>query len=233
MPLHKLKAIIFDVDGTIIHSERDGHLPACNDAFRELHLPVQWDWPTFKSLLHIPGNANRLRHWLQTQLNWSEEKIEPVVHQFESLKKKIYIERYLPQLPLREGVMGIIEEAIANQVKLAIVSTTYESQIHALLESRLKPYRSYFQIVLGKESGSKTGPEGILYHQCKKMLRLPDDTILVIEDSQAGMQAALDAGLAVAVFYNDVTWGENFTGAQLVARNMTYFNLAALEGLCL
>jgi len=66
MPLHKLKALIFDVDGTLIHSERDGHLPACNDAFRELQLPVEWDWPTFKSMLQIPGNANRLRHWLTT-----------------------------------------------------------------------------------------------------------------------------------------------------------------------
>lgn len=233
MPLHKLKALIFDVDGTLIHSERDGHFPACNDAFRELQLPVEWDWPTFKSMLQIPGNANRLRHWLTTKLHWPKEQVEHAVQQFEPLKKKIYIERYLPQLPLRTGVEAILKEAIANGVRLAIVSTTYESQIHALLDNQLKAYQSHFEIVLGKESGPKTGKEGILYSKCRDMLGLPEENILVIEDSQAGMEAALGARIPVAVFYNDVTWGENFTGARLVARSLAYFNLATLEGLCL
>jgi len=102
-----------------------------------------------------------------------------------------------------------------------------------LLENQLKVFQSHFEIVLGKESGPKTGKEGILYSKCRDMLGVPEENILVIEDSQAGMEAAVHAGLPVAVFYNDVTWGENFTGARLVARSLAYFNLTALEGLCL
>ncbi len=156
-----------------------------------------------------------------------------MVARFEPIKKKIYIEHYLPNLSLRKGVIPLLDEAINAQIPLAIVSTTYESQIHALLERQLKPYRAFFQIILGKESGPKTGENGMLYEKCVQLLSVPPSHILVIEDSQAGLQAALKAGLPVAVFYNEVTWGENFTGARLVARSLAPFNLKMLEELCL
>ena len=231
--LNKLHALIFDVDGTLVLSEKEGHWPACNDAFKQLGLPVQWDWPTFKSLLTIPGNANRLRFWLKEKLGWSEADIHKIVRQFESLKKSIYINHYLPALTLREGVENILQEAVEAGLSLAIVSTTYESQIHALLDRQLKTYKPHFTCVLGKESGPKTGANGILYQKCIEQLAIPAEHVLVIEDSSAGMQAALKAGLAVAVIYNEVTFGEDFNGAHLVARSLKYFNLSTLEKLCL
>ncbi len=233
MPQHRLRALIFDVDGTLVLSEKEGHWPACNEAFRQLGLPVAWDWETFKGLLAIPGNANRLRYWLTSKLGWDEARAAEAVARFEPLKKQIYIEHYLPRLSLREGVVPLLEAAVQANVALAIVSTTYESQIHALLDHQLKAFRPYFRVILGKESGPKTGEEGMLYERCVELLQMPSEQILVIEDSQAGLQAALKAGLPVAVFYNEVTWGENFTGARLVARSPAYFNLEMLAGLCL
>ena len=69
------QAIIFDVDGTIADTERHGHLPACNDAFSELELPINWSWEEFKKMLDIPSNANRARIALTNQGELSKHNI--------------------------------------------------------------------------------------------------------------------------------------------------------------
>ena len=83
----KPEAIIFDVDGTIANSERWGHLPACNEAFKILSLPLEWDWPTFKQLLEIQGNANRLRYELTRMNEYSETDINAYIEAFVPIKK--------------------------------------------------------------------------------------------------------------------------------------------------
>lgn len=231
--MKRLKALIFDVDGTLADTERYGHLPACNDAFRELGLPLHWSWEEFKAMLHIPGNANRLRRVLTQHSTLNGDEIEAVVQDFAELKQKIYIETYLPRLPLRPGIRRIIAEAVEQQVNLAIVSTSHERQIRALVHSQLGEFADHFHPILGKESGQKTGEEGILYGKCLTLLGLPADSVLVIEDSESGAGAAIRAGLPCAVFYNDYTRGQNFAGAALVARSIEFFDLKQLEALCL
>ena len=110
-----LKAVIFDVDGTLIDSERHGHLPACNRAFQELGLGFQWAWDEFRGMLSISGNAARLRHYLQSRRLLSESEIEPLVQRFATLKQRIYNEEMLPLLPLRAGVRSFIRTISASE----------------------------------------------------------------------------------------------------------------------
>src|SRR5918996_1619533 len=56
-----LRALMFDVDGTLADTEREGHLAACNAAFAERGLPIRWSWDEYRELLRIPGNKNRMR----------------------------------------------------------------------------------------------------------------------------------------------------------------------------
>ena len=200
------KAIIFDVDGTIANSERWGHLPACNEVFFILTLPIQCDWPEFKKLLHIPFNANRLRYVLSTEHDFSQADTEAYIEAFVKIKKELYITKSLKQVELRTGIKKLIEDIVKADIQLAIVSTSYESQINELLDSKLTKYKTYFNPVLGKESGVKTGDGSVLYELCLEKLALQPEECLVIEDSQEGFEAAHKAGIrrgAIVLAMND------------------------------
>lgn len=230
----KLKALIFDVDGTIANTEHRGHLPACNEAFATMGYPIQWTWEQFKGMQSIAGNALRMRKSLA---EWnpalSEAELDTAVDQLVIHKKKFYIEKYLPDLPLRDGVVAIMEEALARGVRLAVVSMSYEAQVNALLSNHLPHIYPHLDPILGKESGPKTAPDSPLYSQCLAELGTSLAETLVIEDSEEGFAAAKRVGIPTAVIYNDYTFGKNFAGAQLVARSLAHFTLQQLEDLCL
>lgn len=230
----KLKVLIFDVDGTIANTEHKGHLPACNEAFATLGYPIKWTWEEFKGMQSIPGNALRMRKSLQ---EWdptlTDEALDEIVAELVVLKKKYYIEKYLPNLPLRDGVIDIMHEALERDVRLAIVSMSYEAQVNALLSRHLPHIYPHLDPIMGKESGPKTDPNSTLYKRCMATIGASPSETLVIEDSEGGFQAAKRAGLPCAVIYNDYTFGKDFAGAQLVARSLSHFTLAQLEALCL
>jgi HAD superfamily hydrolase (TIGR01509 family) len=229
-----MEAIIFDVDGTMADTERDGHLQACNEAFETMGFPINWSWDEFKAMLHIQGNAIRMRMALEKLTpSLSSAEIEAAMSELVPLKQRLYIEKYVPRLPLLPGVRSLIEEAVARGVRLAIVSSSDDPQIHALLRHQLPELADKFNPVLGKLVAKKTAPDSPLYRQCISELGTDPSRTLVIEDSEVGFKAAQRAGLPCAVIYNDYTYGQDFAGAVLVARSLEFFNLDRLTALCL
>lgn len=221
----KLKAVIFDVDGTLANTERFGHMPACNEAFKKMGLPIEWEWPYFKTLLKsIQGNANRLRDELERKFKLSRIEMESILIEFEVLKKDLYIHKYLPNLQLRNGVVEFIKAVKSKGLKMAIVSTSYEVQINELIKNQLAPYYKSFNPILGKESGIKTGEEGVLYTICANTLGVSPNECLAIEDSEVGLKAALKAGIPTVITYNEYTKNENFEGALTVGSSLEYFD---------
>jgi beta-phosphoglucomutase-like phosphatase (HAD superfamily) len=228
-----LKALIFDVDGTIADTEQYGHLPASNDAMKELGLDIVWTWNVFKGWINtIPGNANRLIHSLKER-NVPQKEIDKLCEAFIPLKKKIYIEKYLPNLKLRKGIVSLMKEALSRGVKLAVVSTSHETQIRALLESQLSEFYPHFNPIFGKETGRKTENDGFLHKKCLSKLAVSANEAIVIEDAQNGLDAAQCAEIPTAVFYNDYTYGSCFNYARLVAPSAERFNLESLTNICL
>ena len=148
------------------------------------------------------------------------------------IKQERYIE-LVPQLPLRPGVEPLVRQAHGRGVRLAIVSTSSEPQIHALLRRRLPDLGHAFVPVLGQQSGRKVGDEGALYERCLRELDLPARTVVAIEDAEDGFRAASRAGIACVVVPNDYTRDGDFRGACLVAPSLDTVDLADLEHRCL
>ncbi|MBZ0170315.1 HAD-superfamily hydrolase [Candidatus Methylomirabilis lanthanidiphila] len=225
----RLKAIIFDVDGTLADTEKNGHLVACNEAFAQMGFDIHWSWEEFKDLLKIPGNARRMRLALSAHTSLSESEIDRIVPELFELKKELYLKR-VGELPLYPGVARIIREAIDRGIRLAIVSVTHDDQILALLKAQIPEALDAFNPIFGRQSGTKNAA---LYARCAAMLGCDTSEILVIEDSEKGFKAAHEAGLACAVVYNEYTRGQDFTGAELVVRSLECLDLDLLERLCL
>jgi HAD superfamily hydrolase (TIGR01509 family) len=62
-----LKALIFDVDGTLADTERDGHRVAFNRAFREFGLDWEWDVELYGELLKVTGGKERIAHYMKVE----------------------------------------------------------------------------------------------------------------------------------------------------------------------
>jgi beta-phosphoglucomutase-like phosphatase (HAD superfamily) len=63
-----LKALIFDVDGTLAETEM-AHLAAFNHAFVEVGLDWRWDVPLYNRLLAVSGGKERIKAYWRTQAN--------------------------------------------------------------------------------------------------------------------------------------------------------------------
>ena len=55
---NKISAVLFDVDGTMADTERDGHRLAFNAAFNDFGLNWDWNVPLYGELLSVTGGKN-------------------------------------------------------------------------------------------------------------------------------------------------------------------------------
>jgi len=198
-----LKAILWDVDGTLAETERDGHLVAFNRAFEALALPWRWSQERYGELLAVAGGRERLLHDMQTQPQAPALPAErtALVERIHVLKNQLYAEIIAAgALPLRAGVSELFEDCAAAGVRMAIVTTTSEANVAALLAARLGPgWRSRFAAVLCAEQAPQKKPDPQVYLLALQALSLAPAEVLAIEDAPAGVAAALAAQIAVVV----------------------------------
>ena len=60
-----IKAIIFDVDGTLADTE-DGHRKSFNKAFAENGLDWNWDVALYDKLLKVTGGKERIKYFVDS-----------------------------------------------------------------------------------------------------------------------------------------------------------------------
>ena len=61
--MNNLKAVFWDIDGTIAETEIEGHRVAFNKAFKDYQLDWNWDRNTYIKLLQIGGGKNRIKYF--------------------------------------------------------------------------------------------------------------------------------------------------------------------------
>jgi HAD superfamily hydrolase (TIGR01509 family) len=201
-----LRAILWDVDGTLAETERDGHLVAFNAAFEHLRLPWRWSAERYGELLRIAGGLERLLVDMETQpsmLALDPGDWQSLARRIHRVKNERYAERVASgALALRPGVRELFDECTADgSVRMAVVTTTSRGNVEALLEAQLgrNVWRKRFATVVGAEDAPRKKPDPMAYRVALERMGLASGEALAIEDSPAGLQAASAAGVPCIV----------------------------------
>lgn len=219
-----LRALIFDVDGTLAETEQNGHRVAFNRAFARVGLDWHWSSELYIQLIEIAGGKERIRYYWQHYCPQFKPPMEPdrFIAQLHDLKTEAY--RQLLQekaIPLRPGIRRLLAEARQSPLKLAIATTSALANTLALLENAIAPDSpSWFEVIAAGDVVANKKPAPDIYHYVLDRLQLPQQNCLVFEDSAQGLQAALAASLQVIVTTHSCTIHQNFAGATLVLSDL-------------
>ncbi len=198
-----LKAVLWDVDGTLVESERDGHRVAFNRAFEALGLAWRWSEERYGELLRISGGRERLLHDMTTRgdVPPTGDEREALARELHGRKNRFFAELVAGgALPLRPGVENLMRECAAAGVRMGIVTTTSRVNAEALLQTNLGPrWRERFAAVVCGEDVGRKKPDPQAYRLALKALDIGPLEAVAIEDSPGGAAAARAADVPVVV----------------------------------
>jgi HAD superfamily hydrolase (TIGR01509 family) len=215
-----IEAILFDCDGVLADTERDGHRAAFNQAFKENDLNEEWGVERYGVLLETGGGKERMTaHW--NEIGWPEsmpEEIRPdKVKELHLRKTDIFMDLIDDgAIPLRPGVLRLVDEAIAAGVNLAVCSTSNEKAVTNLIRTLMGQDRAAkFQIFAGDMVKAKK-PAPDVYNMAVDEMGLDKSRCVIVEDSFIGLGAARAAGISCIVTKSSYTANEDFTDADMI-----------------
>jgi HAD superfamily hydrolase (TIGR01509 family) len=214
-----IKALIFDVDGTIADTE-ETHRQAFNAAFLEHGLGWEWGRGEYAELLRTSGGKERLAVYIESIAATPQEKtrLKGMVQLIHASKTRVYGELIADgRAPLRPGVARLIGEARAAGLRLGIASTTTSANVSALIGAQFGAEAwNWFEALACGDVVSQKKPAPDIYVRVLGMLRLPAQACVAFEDSVNGLKSAKAAGLYTVITPTQWSAGQDFRGADVV-----------------
>ncbi len=216
-----IEALIFDCDGVLVDTERDGHRVGFNRAFKEHGIDAEWDVALYGKLLQVAGGKERMRAYFD-EYGWpegadSDQAKDSLIMELHKTKTGITAGLVGEgALQLRPGVSRLVDEALDAGVRLGVCTTSNPKFIDAVLDLFGPERKAKFEFVHAGDVVSKKKPDPEIYELAKQSLGLPVEKCVVIEDSRNGLLAAKGAGLPCLVTTSTYTVDEDFAEADRV-----------------
>ncbi len=215
MDMQKFKAILFDMDGTIVDTEKDGHRVAFNEAFAKSGIKAEWSVARYHQLLQIAGGKERMKTFFQEDgkafLN-EGENLDQLVRKLHELKTSIFVSLIENgNLPLRPGIKRIMKQANEQGILVGICTTSNEKAVRAIVNSLLSDVK--IDLILAGDVVSRKKPDPEIYRMALAKTGFSPTEVLVVEDSENGIIAAKEAGIKVLATINEYTRNEDLSRA--------------------
>jgi HAD superfamily hydrolase (TIGR01509 family) len=217
----RFAAVIFDLDGTIIKSEKEWGMAFVN-VLRNLGVVVDSKHPQTAG---VSANSNWEK--LIRKYNIKTDKT------LDELSVLTYIEyeKLIPMITLSDGVLEFMDVLNESGVQLALAtSTKWETTDMVLKQFGLDDY--FDSITTGEEvDNPKPAPD--IFLLASEKLGIDPADCLVIEDSVSGVDAATDAGMKVIAVSNEEEKEENLEDADLVVESFSEITSEAIDAIAL
>ncbi len=222
-----MPALIFDCDGVLADTERDGHRVAFNETFAEVGIPVTWSVEEYAEKLKIGGGKERMAALLDDRFVEAnvlprdpdgQKQLLADWHKRKTARYKAMVQA--GRLPGRSGIRRIVDEALDAGWTLAVASTSAEESVRAVLEHAVgESNATRFSVFAGDIVPAKK-PDPAIYTLTLERLGVSAEDAIVIEDSRNGLLAAVGAGLRCVVTVSSYTAEEDFGEAVLVVSSL-------------
>jgi HAD superfamily hydrolase (TIGR01509 family) len=222
-----LRALIFDVDGTLAETE-EAHRQAFNRTFAEFGLDWNWDAGLYGRLLKVSGGKERMRAFAAPG-----HLDDGLVDRLHRRKTGIYTAAVATgAVPLRPGVARLIAEARAAGLRLAVATTTTRANLLALLDGATGGAgHHWFEVMACADDAPVKKPDPQVYRFVLERLGLPAADCLAVEDTRNGVLAARGAGIGVVVTRSAYSADDDVAGAWAVWPDLSRVGLSDLTAL--
>jgi HAD superfamily hydrolase (TIGR01509 family) len=183
-PADSLAAVVFDLDGVLLESEQ-----VWTAAKRELAQREGGRWDRTAEGEMLGMSSTEWSRYMHERLSL---KLAPA--DISAAVAELVAARYRAALPLIEGAERAVR-ALASRWRLALASSSNREVISLVLE--LAGWSDLFAEIVSSEEVARGKPSPDVYLEAARRLAAEPARCVAIEDSDAGIRAALSAGLAV------------------------------------
>lgn len=214
------KAILFDLDGTLIDTEH-ADFAAAKLLAQEVNAEISLDfWAA--NIVGITGGYNIFFELLQQQSHQPHLTSDFLWQRLQQLW-----EQTMENLALMPGAASLLSGLQGNGYRLGLVSASDQAWVDRWLDHF--DLRPYFQNVTTGDDVQHNKPAPDIYQLAATRLQVRPDQCLVFEDSIAGIQAAKAAGMTVVAVPNSITRNLNFSHADQIVFGLDQVNVKRFD----
>ncbi len=197
----RYRAVIFDLDGTLINSLED-LANSANAAMRACDLP-QHDLESYKYRV-----GNGIRKLIERALPPDRQELTETAL---AIFKAVYAEHSLDNTVPYEGIQELLGKLHRRGIRLGICTNKHDEEAHHIAARLFAGH--YFDSIIGDKEGLKRKPDPHKVLLMAERWHLRPEEIVYLGDSGVDMQTALNAGMLPV----GVLWG--FRGRQELLDN--------------
>jgi HAD superfamily hydrolase (TIGR01509 family) len=211
---HLPAAVVFDVDGTLAETERDGHRVAFNEAFDRHGVDLRWDVERYRELMVLTGGRRRVAYALR-QEGVPAAEADEVAARVHRTKTDLFVDIVRRgEIDPRPGLPELLDDLRSHGVRIAVATTGRRAWVEPLLAHLIGADTA--EVVICGDDVTDLKPDPAAYLLALSRLGLDATWTVAVEDSGPGLRAALAAGMETVVITNDDTAGHDVTGAAIV-----------------
>jgi HAD superfamily hydrolase (TIGR01509 family) len=218
-------ALVFDCDGVLADTERDGHRVAFNHVFAEAGIDFRWSVAEYGDALAVAGGKERLRALLTDEfrarhhLPPGADETEELIAQWHRRKTRVFVELITAgDVPTRDGVARLAAQADDAGWRLAVASTSAGESVRAVLVNAVGPDLAERFVVCAGDDVSRKKPAPDVY--LLALDRLGVTNAVAVEDSSVGVRSARAAGLPVVATTSAYSTPEDVHDAAIVVNSL-------------